>query len=362
MWIRFLACAAESADSTSDCTLDFERWGDLLERSATWRGKRSPSRVWAKRFKKGGWTKRLSGAVISETFPQEPWLESIGFAGDIHANRLAKQESEQGSTTPDTCGLPSSSLFGGIDLPACCSKTSRATSRWGCSTSCPIWKAAVTERRGAAIRRRLSAHHTDASESSSSAWRTPTAQPSGVSVSRLEGKLGSRLYDKKTGRNAQYGLEQQVNWPTPDCTMRPHEGNVRLLRKAVENGLPKWEADAMLGRDISKPQGKLGLWNECEASASVSPATSDGVKPTKAVSRSVNATWATPTTADADKATMRSTQGRCLAREVVIGLGGRIGPEGSSSMSHRGRLNPDWVEMLMGFPVGWTDCAPSETQ
>jgi hypothetical protein len=26
-----------------------------------------------------------------------------------------------------------------------------------------------------------------------------------------------------------------------------------------------------------------------------------------------------------------------------------------------GRLNPEWVEWLMGFPPGWTDCEPSET-
>ena len=26
-----------------------------------------------------------------------------------------------------------------------------------------------------------------------------------------------------------------------------------------------------------------------------------------------------------------------------------------------GSLNPTWVEWLMGFPLGWTDCAPSET-
>ena len=27
-----------------------------------------------------------------------------------------------------------------------------------------------------------------------------------------------------------------------------------------------------------------------------------------------------------------------------------------------GKLNPDWVEWLMGFPIGWTDCGASETQ
>ena len=26
-----------------------------------------------------------------------------------------------------------------------------------------------------------------------------------------------------------------------------------------------------------------------------------------------------------------------------------------------GKLNPTWVEWLMGWPLGWTDCLPSET-
>ena len=279
MWITFSASAPESAASTSDCTLDFEQWGDHLERSAWSGGKPLRSRAWVQRFKKGGWTKRLSGAVISETFPEEPWLESIGFVGDTLASPSAPPASEGEKTTPDTYGLSSSDLFGKSDPPACCLKTWPGIYRWGCSTSCPIWKRAVTERRGAVTRRRLSALHTDGNESSSSGW------------------------------------------PTPDCTMRPHEGNVRLLRKGVEQGMSKAEADAMIGRDIGKPQGKL-------------------------------AAWPTPMARD-------HKDGRATYDVPTNGHLGRAAPRDPTS--HPGQLNPEWVEMLMGYPIGWTDCAPLET-
>lgn len=35
---------------------------------------------------------------------------------------------------------------------------------------------------------------------------------------------------------------------------------------------------------------------------------------------------------------------------------GRLDPKA------RGQLNPTWVEWLMGFPLGWTDCGPSATR
>ena len=283
MWIRFSACAAESAASTSDCTRDFERLGDYLERSATWRGKHFRSRVWVQRFKKGGWTKRLSGAVISETFPQDPWLESIGFVGDTLVSPSAKRASGQGKTTRDTCGLPSSSLFGAIDPPACCSRTSRAISRWGCGTSCPIWKQAATERRGAATRRRLSALHIDASGSLSSGWPTPRASTGGADP-----------HSRKTGKN----LQHAVNWPTPTVTANQTAPSMRK---------------------------HLGC----------------------------RAFWPTPMTRD-------HKDGSATYDVPTNGLLGRAAPRDPTS--HPGQLNPDWVEMLMGFPVGWTDCAPSETQ
>ena len=45
------------------------------------------------------------------------------------------------------------------------------------------------------------------------------------------------------------------------------------------------------------------------------------------------------------------------------GNGEKHGEGGQSlDVSVGGRLNPTWVEWLMGFPLGWTDCSASETQ
>ncbi len=39
-----------------------------------------------------------------------------------------------------------------------------------------------------------------------------------------------------------------------------------------------------------------------------------------------------------------------------------IGEQINLSMAVTGQLNPEWVEWLMGFPLGWTDLEDSATQ
>jgi hypothetical protein len=59
-------------------------------------------------------------------------------------------------------------------------------------------------------------------------------------------------------------------------------------------------------------------------------------------------TWPTPTSRD------HKDTGDSIANGTVPvnGLLGRaVGPSTTS-----GALNPTWVEWLMGFPPGWTDC------
>jgi hypothetical protein len=69
--------------------------------------------------------------------------------------------------------------------------------------------------------------------------------------------------------------------------------------------------------------------------------------------------WPTPS--------QRDYKGACASRltpegynsrldEAVIMFGPAAPANPSTHGSRRGLLNPDWVETLMGLPVGWTDC------
>jgi DNA (cytosine-5)-methyltransferase 1 len=74
-------------------------------------------------------------------------------------------------------------------------------------------------------------------------WRTPSAQEPGISADRLTGEQGSRMYDKETGRLAQYGITQQVEmWGTP--TSRDHKDGDVTNVDVPTNGL--------LGREASR--------------------------------------------------------------------------------------------------------------
>ena len=93
---------------------------------------------------------------------------------------------------------------------------------------------------------------------------------------------------------------------------------------------------------------------------------------------SVFSFWPTPTTAEAGKISNRrnygqiglsnhpAIRGKEMAR--VKSLKNRNGQPGQNTSNMNGsleesaKLNPAWVESLLGLPLGWTDCASSETE
>jgi len=161
-------------------------------------------------------------------------------------------------------------------------------------------------------------------------WATPTANSSIACSMKAAKKEADRLHPQ--GR---YTLATQIAtrmWPTPCSNTRPNEGNVRLLRaKVVAGELSREEATSMLnGKDPFEAQGVI-------------PA----IK------------WPTPCKSDHlanNSETLEAWEKRskkCKDRGVNLQFALRHAAQKASGVNG-GKLNPVWVEWLMGYPKDWT--------
>jgi hypothetical protein len=300
VWITFSAYAPESADSTSDCMQDSEQLAESLARSAWWRGKPSPSRSWDRRLRKKGWTTFLSGSEICENYPCMNFLEWTGSPEAIHANPSAKQESDWEKTTLVICGRSSSTSSELFDLAESSSKTSLDTCHSASIASFKTWQAAVSAARSDCLQRRKSARHIDESESSSSGWPTASAR----------------------------------DWKDTPGMSRDRDGKANRRIDQLPRAVYA-EAD---GREFFS----LRIAQETERT---------GIS-------SVHARSTTPNATALDRLKMASNTELSMESSTVdeSTSGPRDRESGNEETNRGGLLNPDWVEMLMGFPIGWTDC------
>ena len=63
--------------------------------------------------------------------------------------------------------------------------------------------------------------------------------------------------------------------------------------------------------------------------------------------------WRTPQASDSNKWSNQSLAER-QAKGQQIRLNTQVSPDGGQG----GQLNPEWVEWLMGWPIGWTELKP----
>lgn len=174
-------------------------------------------------------------------------------------------------------------------------------------------------------------------------WPTATAQDSASS--------GSAAYPETSGRHADTTLTDAIRmWPTPTADAY-NDG------EAPENWLARRERNKAKGYNGNGQGTPLAMAARMRAT----PMAMDGVKPSAGNRRKDDLShqiqmWATPSaqmwrSENPDQSPEHSPP---LSRQVL-----RIDMPGSesspSTQTSRPRLNPAFVEWLMGLPLGWAD-------
>lgn len=332
--------------------------GKASQRPLSWRG-----------WKTRPWIARLSGTTLLPSRASrgvESWISSLRAT---RVSRSPSQASGGGIPTHDTSGRTSSESLTKSSHPSSSSKTSPATSLSASEKSSPTymnsdtaWRALVKSLRLDSSARKKSARLT--SERDSSAWPTATAGDSGGSGSAGYPKTATR--SQGTTLTDRAVRQWESAWPTP--TSRDwKDGACGDNQNVPTNGL--------LGR-------KAARWATPTGSV-----INDGEEPANEVRRqqvlkalkkngngagmplTVQSTqWATPTASVANGGEPQDSRGKRDLRLDIARLNDSSRPARTSEISGVAlskttrRLNPAFVEWLMGFPIGWTDSVHSEME
>jgi hypothetical protein len=217
------------------------------------------------------------------------------------------------------------------------------------------WKKWVTKQRQEFSHRQKLALLTKENESSSSQWLTPT----GMDISRTKEGIQKRMeYRKSIGRKYMEGCltEQVTNWATPkELDSRKqreltngenvsHTTNTKygiFLEQQATQLYPSWATPMARdykdspndkgGRDMTLGRQVNGLTPNTQA---------DPTNHKK--SGKPQESWSTPRASATDSTRPNGKGGIPLAQQA-------------KENQPKGYLNPDWVEQLMGLPIGWTD-------
>lgn len=193
--------ALASEASTLDCTAVSK----VCEQLLWWRGKHSASRIWSQRCKRVNWMQHLSTRIFTDSLGQsieDAWILS---AADFPASRSVQPVCVKRPKILDTCGLSSNQglLFSDLGLASSRMLTGSSTHQVRdtipfSTMSFATWNDWVSDRRQAASQRQKLAHHTSASDGSSSVFATPTSTANQTSPSMMKHPCCQAI----------------VNWPT----------------------------------------------------------------------------------------------------------------------------------------------------
>jgi hypothetical protein len=379
---------------------DLNEQSQVCAQSLLARSKPSPARTWSQRWKRDSWTQHLSGRILKPSHGPSfvtAWTSSLAATRASHS---AQPASDSAPKTPDTSGRLSQPELLQCDQVPAFLKTSTDISRWGFPTCCKTWQDWVTERRGA-WRQRVNAARLTRGKGSSF-WPTVTANEDSYRIG------GESQQSKCLSAMARRG-EMDENWPTPDAHQFGSAlGANQKSPATITHAVKFWDKHGQAAQASSSSHGsRQGLsvdWRTPqaqEAGAKVETLfTKDGapampgqrayrktpsgklVLQSQTINQQVEMVqnWATPRsgkTTDENPETwaLRQAKGDVATMPLTAQVKAWATPiqgdshlastpevarkrieEGKVTLSRQkpGKLNPRWVETLMGLPIGWT--------
>jgi len=341
--------ALSGAPDTEAFLLDLNEQSQACSQSLMVRSKHSPLRTWLAKWKRDSWTQHLFGRILKPSHAkafEEKWTSLLR---DTLVSHSPQQESGKEKTTQDTSGPTSEIQYELFSLDSVSLKTSKDTSRWDSPASSAIWKSWVTRCRGEYSARAKSVRLTSASGSSS--W--PTCQ---ANDSKDTGPLGSKSCTNHIQRNSllaatvkMYGPpapanpsthgsrpESQQDWRTPGAS--DGEGGVMEMREGCAG---KYKLRDHVAAE-QKKQWATPIMGDSHLASTPEVAQKRIEEGKVTLSRQMAAQWATPQAKDHKSGHRDSTIVQYKQPNVEV------------EAKATGKLNPRWVETLMGLPVGWT--------
>jgi hypothetical protein len=381
-WIVPKLLISRFAPAMEELISDCAAASQTCEQSLMRRSKPSRANSFLREWKQGNLMRLRSGLISSDSLGKsfEDWWTS--YLVGIRASHFPAQESDLEGKTRDTFGRLSQAAFDFFNQESASLKTSRATLPKGCITSCLTWEDWVTEQRGEFSARVNAVHRINGNESSS--WPTVRTNDSQAGrpndgVSRI-GSNGQRF-----GINLADKVLAEKQWPTASARDWKGAPKSRVTLEGYNARLD--EAVILFGPvDPINPStnGSRQGWSEIDPQFWGTPRASErGDCPSEKLRDNpdlraqvvIAQSWATPRsgkTTDENPETWakRQAQGQVATMPLTAQVKQEQWPTATvSTGAHRqkdgsmipkldtqvgGKLNPRWVETLMGLPVGWT--------
>ena len=344
---------------------------------------------WQRAWNKTPWIKHLFGRIYEPSMASRGVASWIASLRAIHASPLVLRANSLVTKTQDTSGQMSFAWFKKSTRPCASTKTSQDIYDWDSNKSTMTFEAWVTALRQACSQRRKSAHLINENDSSSwptarvssanapcqseiakgdprrrlevsvITWATPNTMDhlpprSPEAMERMLGPEGARA-----GRTRPSNLREQILWPTPRAQKTSSE-NPETWQKRQQAGQVSTPPLAMAAAMWLTPRAQ----ETEEKQETFLKRNGDRTDRCYGSLTAQAKVWPTVTTQDAkNNAGPSQFRRNTKPLNVEACLHSRSSPQGQKATGAASPkvLNPQFVEWLMGWPIGWTEFAPVET-